>query len=119
MFARPIRKLLSVAVVAFAAFAAVNFASPSQANADPGGRGRGHYGHSHGHAHGHSHGHYNNYYRGPHGGHGHYSHYGYGHYHSTPSFGVQIAPPIRYYDNYYPGYYRSYVRPGISLSFGW
>lgn len=113
MFARPIRKLLSVAVVAFAAFVAVNFASPSQANADPGGRGRGYYGNSHGH----SHGHYNNYYRGPHGGAGYYSHYG--SYNYAPSFRVQIAPPIRYYDNCYPGYYRSYVRPGISLSFGW
>lgn len=118
MFTRSLRKLLSVAFVAVAAFAAVNLASPSQANADPGGRGYRQSGHSHGH-YGHAHGHYDNYYRGPHGGHGHYSHYGHGHYHHGNSFRVQIAPPIRYYDNYYPGYYRSYVRPGISLSFGW
>jgi Ni/Co efflux regulator RcnB len=113
MFARSLRKLLSVSVVAVAAFAAMNLAAPSEANADPGRRGgRGHYGHHHGHGHHHHHhrgGHY-------HGGY-HSGGYG-GYYHGNRGFSVQIAPPIRYYDNY-PGSYRSYVRPGVSLHWGW
>jgi hypothetical protein len=114
MFARSFRKLLSVAVVAAAAFVAVNLASPSQARADH---------RSHGHSH---HGH-NSHYRGAHGGHGHYSHRSYHSGYSSRSFNVQIAPPIYRYGGYggYGGYgcspsygYGSYVRPGLSLQFG-
>lgn len=111
MFARSIRKLLSIAVVAAAAFAAVNFASPGEARADH---------RSHRHDHGHHH-----HYRGAHGGHGHYSHRnyysGYGH----SSLRVQVGPPIYRYGGYGYGYdcgpsygYGSYVRPGLSLHFG-
>ncbi|MEX2188442.1 MAG: hypothetical protein WD875_16660 [Pirellulales bacterium] len=113
MFARSLRKLLSVACVAAAAFVAVNLASPTQARADH---------RSHGHnSHGQSQG---NYYRGPHGGAGYYSHQNYYSGYNRNSFRVQIAPPIY---NYGPGYgyncapsygYGSYVRPGLSLHFG-
>jgi hypothetical protein len=118
MSTRSLRNFLSIAVVAGAAFLAVNFASPTLASAQHGHGGhRGHGGHG---------GHGGNHYRSAHGGHGHYSHgshySGYGH----SSFRVQVAPPVyRYGSSYGSGYncapsygHGSYVRPGLSLHFG-